>query len=671
MDQQSQVSKLREEIERHNHLYFVEARPEISDSEFDRLMHELRQIESESPNLTTQDSPTQRVASDPVKEFGTVPHEVPMLSLGNAFDDADLKNWYQRITNTLDIRDLSLVCELKYDGLAVSLFYKDGLFIRGATRGDGTTGENITSNLKTIRSIPLRLKSPFPSRLEVRGEVYCPKSDFELFNASRVEQGLSTYSNPRNTAAGSLRQLDPSVTSSRPLDIYIYGIGWSNEKISDKQSESLHFLRTLGFKINPNNKVTTNLDEAISYYQHWVTNRNSLNYDCDGIVIKVDDLNLQSQLGNVGREPRWAIAYKFPATQSTTRLLDISINVGRTGSINPYAILQPIDVGGVTVKQATLHNENYIKTKDLRIGDWVVVERAGEVIPQIIRSETTRRNGTERIFSMPTHCPSCDAPISRDNEESVAYCMNSSCPDQLIRLLEHFVSKPAMNIEGMGPKLGALLINNRLINDVADIYYIQKDDLLKLEGMGQKSASNLMVSIQISKDRPLSRLLGALGIGNVGAEVAKVIAETYRTIENISEASETEMSSIPSIGPKIASNIFQYFHSDPNKSVIQKLNKAGVNMTESHSHDSVMTQVLQDLRFAVTGKLVSHSRSAVQDLITKHGGAVSNSISNTTNYLISGEDSGSKLAEASRLGIPILTEDDFLAMVEQGSLYEE
>ena len=665
MDQQLEISKLRENIEKHNHLYFIEARPEISDNEFDQLMQKLLQLESENPSLRTPDSPTQRVGSEPAQGFETVPHEVPMLSLGNAFNDDDLKNWYQRITNTLGQKEVKLTCELKYDGLAVSLFYRDGIFSRGATRGDGTTGEDITSNLRTIRSIPLKLRAPYPSLLEVRGEVYFPKSKFELFNKQRMEDGLSIYSNPRNTASGSLRQLDPSVTSRRPLDIYVYGIGWSSEEPYNKQGESLFYLQTLGFKVNPNNEVSTDFEQAISYYNKWTQDRKYLDYDCDGIVVKVDNLELQNQLGTVGREPRWAIAYKFPSTQATTRLLEISVNVGRTGTINPYAVLEPVDVGGVIVKQATLHNTDYIKTKDLRIGDWVVVERAGEVIPQIIRSDILARDGSESIFSMPNFCPSCDGPISRDIEESAVYCLNPSCPDQLIRLLEHFVSKAAMDIEGMGPKVGELLVRNKLIKDVADIYYIEIEELLRLDGMGAKKASNLINAIQASRNRSLSKLLAALGIGNVGVEVAKVIAERFETIQNISAASETEISLIPSIGPVIANNIVHYFQNVENQNVVRKLVTAGVNVVESTLNDSATTQPLQGLRFVITGKLDKYSRSTVQHLITEQGGSVSNSVTTKTDYLISGDGSGSKVSDASRLGIPILTEEEFTGLIEQ------
>ena len=664
MDQQLAISRLREEIERHNHLYFIEAQPEINDHDFDQLMQTLRQLESKNPHLRSQNSPTQRVGSEPVKEFGTVPHEVPMLSLGNAFNDDDLKNWYQRVTNALGRNDVTLTCELKYDGLAVSLFYQDGLFTRGATRGNGTTGEDITSNLRTIRSIPLRLKTPYPSSVEVRGEVYFPKSKFELFNQQRVEQGLSTYSNPRNTAAGSLRQLDPSITSNRPLDIYVYGIGWSSDEIYTEQSESLRYLQTLGFKINPNNEICNRLEQAISYYNKWTQNRKNLDYDCDGIVVKVDNLELQNQLGTIGREPRWAIAYKFPSTQATTRLLNISVNVGRTGSINPYAVLDPINVGGVIVKQATLHNADYIETKDLRIGDWVVVERAGEVIPQIIRCDTLRRDGSEAIFSMPDYCPSCNGPISRNIDESATYCLSSSCPDQLIRLLEHFVSKAAMDIEGMGPKVGELLIRNKIIVDVADVYYIEIEDLLSLNGMGVKKASNLINAIKKSKDRRLSRLLAALGISNVGVEVARVIAKRFETIQNISTASEADISLIPSVGPIIANNIVQYFQNGANQNVINKLIEASVNVVEPAHRDNAEVQLLLGLRFVVTGKLNHYSRSDIQNLITEQGGSVSNSVSSNTSYLISGEGSGSKLSDAIRLGTPILTEEEFTELVQ-------
>ena len=669
------IKELRTEIDHHNHLYFVENSPAISDSEYDLLMRALITLESEYPGLVTPQSPTQRVGGKLLDGFEEVAHELPMLSLGNAFNSTEMRAWHNRISGILESNDFDMSCELKFDGLAVSLLYEKGIFVRGATRGDGTTGENVTLNLKTIRSIPLSLRGDIPARFEVRGEVYFPKSEFERFNISREKIGLQSYANPRNTAAGSLRQLDPSVTSKRPLDIFIYSLGWAegNFPIPETHLGTLGLLKTLGFKINPHNFLASSLEEAIDFYEQWTRERENLDYECDGVVVKVDRLDYQQHLGSVGREPRWAVAYKFPAAQATTKLLDIRVNIGRTGTINPYAVLEPVEVGGVTVRQATLHNEDYILSKDLRIGDFVVIERAGEVIPQIVRSNELLRDGSESRFVMPSECPSCGGQTSRNINEAALYCTNASCPAQLVRLVEHFVSKSSMDIDGMGGKLGVALINNDLIFDVADIYTLRSEHLLDMDRMAERSTSNLLDAIENSKKRPLSRLLTALGIRHVGTEVADSLADRFGDIDNLIAASEEELLAIPAIGPKIVQSVSEYFSSDSNRKVLDKLKQAGVNTKNGGIEPSSkpIQQILTGLRFVVTGRLENFSRSDIQDLIKQLGGSVSSSVSSRTNYLVAGDDAGSKLSDAARLGIVILTEDDFNAMVDQRPFYDD
>ncbi|MCH8207371.1 MAG: NAD-dependent DNA ligase LigA, partial [Chloroflexi bacterium] len=550
---------LRDELNRHNHLYYVVDRPEIGDGQYDDLIRELREIEGLYPELLTPDSPTQRVGAEPAEGFASVQHPVPMLSLANAFDDEDLFAWHTRVSGLLDVEAFDMVCELKYDGLAVALTYEDGVFVRGATRGNGVVGEDVTLNLRTVRSIPLRVLSrDAPGRFEVRGEVFFPRSEFARYNEDRMARGLETYANPRNTAAGSLRQLDPRMTAERPLDIFVYGLGYADGDVPDNQWDTLAYLGELGFKVNPNNRLVGTPQEVADYYRVWLERVEELDYGCDGAVVKVNRFDYQRDLGVVGREPRWSVAYKFPATQAVTRLLEIRVNVGRTGSINPYAVLEPVDIGGATVKQATLHNEDYIRSKDLMMGDWVVVERAGEVIPQIVSVIMDRRTGEEKPFEMPTACPSCGEDVVRPEGEAMSYCVNAACPDQLVRLLEHFVSRGAMDIEGMGGKLGMMLIDGGLVHAVADLYYLHKDRVLGLDRMAEKSASNLLAAIESSKDRPLSRLLVALGIGHVGSEVAELLARHFLSVDALIKATEEELTAIPSIGPKIAASVVAY-----------------------------------------------------------------------------------------------------------------
>ena len=657
------VKALRDELNRHNYLYFVLDQPEISDAQYDALMRELRQIEEEHPQLITPDSPTQRVGAEPVEGFAEVHHLRLMLSLANAFDDEELMAWHQRVANLLEREDFDMVCELKYDGLAVALTYEEGVFVQGATRGNGLVGEDVTQNLRTIKSIPLRvLGDNAPKRFEARGEVYFPKSEFQRFNEERVAKELDTYANPRNTAAGSLRQLDPRMTAERPLDIFIYGLGYAEGQVPDNQWDTLAYLKELGFKVNVNNIMARTEDEVVDCYRTWLEKVEELDYGCDGMVVKINRFDYQQHLGYVGREPRWAVAYKFPATQSVTQLLDIRVNVGRTGSINPYAVLEPVDVGGATVKQATLHNEDYIRSKGLLIGDWVVVERAGEVIPQIVSAIASRRKGKERPFEMPTTCPSCGQAVARPEGEAMSFCVNAACPAQLVRLLEHFVSKGAMDIEGMGGKLGVMLINQDLVKDVADLYYLKNEALLQMERMAEKSVSNLLEAIEQSKNQPLSRLLVGLGIGHVGSEVAELLARHFRTADSLMDASEEDLTVIPTIGPKIADSVVAYFRNETNRKVIEKLRSAGVRL-EDEPRAETQEQHLTGLRFVVTGRLQNFSRSQIEDRIKQLGGAVSGSVSRRTDYLVAGEDAGSKLADAQLLDVKVISEDEFQSLI--------
>ena len=663
------IDDLRAQVRRHDHLYHVKDAPEISDAEFDRQMRALRQMEEQYPALVTPDSPTQRVGGAPTDGFQEVTHRRAMLSLGNAFDDEELLAWHTRISDMLETDRFDMVCELKYDGLAIGLTYENGVLVRGATRGNGVVGEDVTSNLRTIKSIPLRLSGDnFPSLLEVRGEVYFPKSKFHQFNAQREADGLPTYVNPRNTAAGSLRQLDPNATAERPLDIFVYSIGYAEgASTPDNQRDSLQFLAELGFKVNSNNALLGDVPEVLDWYRRWLEEVHNLDYDCDGLVVKVNRFDYQRHLGDVGREPRWAVAYKFPAEQATTTLLDVRFNVGRTGSINPYAVLEPVYVGGATVRQATLHNEDYIKKMRLKVGDKVVVERAGEVIPQVVEPLEDQRGCGEHEIHMPTMCPSCDQPIVHREGEAMSYCVNASCPAQLVRLIEHFVSRGAMDIEGLGVKQGQALIDAGILKDVADIYTLSdhREELLAMERMAEKSVSNLLDAVEKSKSQPLTRVLVALGISLVGSEVAAAIARHFGSMDKIRAATVDDLVALDSIGPKIAESVVDYFRNESNGQVVNKLAAAGVNMTEESASDSVGGTPLEGLRFVVTGRLSSYSRSEIQGRIKDLGGAVSGSVSGRTDYIVAGEDAGSKLADAERLGVEVLSEEDFERLISE------
>ncbi len=664
---QARAQELRTQIDHHNYLYYVLDRPEITDGQYDALMKELRELERECPDLVTPESPTQRVGAEPAEGFEPVEHARPMLSLSNAFDEEEFYAWHRRVATLLERHDFELVCELKFDGLAVALTYENGRFVQGSTRGNGLVGENVTSNLRTIRSIPLRLLSGRPPlQMEVRGEVYFPKSLFSKFNEERVVRGEPAYANPRNTAAGSLRQLDPRATATRPLDIFIYSLGDTDPGAApDTHWDTLEFLRELGFKVSDHNRLVSTPQQVVDYYRQWVEQAEGLDVAADGVVVKVNRSDYQTHLGVVGREPRWAVAYKFPATQSVTRLLDVRFNVGRTGSINPYAVLEPVDINGATVKQATLHNEDYVRSKDLRIGDWVIVERAGEVIPQIVAAIADRRNGDEVKPEFPLDCPKCDQPVARSEDEAMSYCINASCSEQLVRSLEHFVSKGAMDIEGLGGKQVQLLVEQDMVADVADLYTLDKDALLELDRMAEKSVTNLLAAVERSKQRPLARLISALGIRHVGSEVAELLARHFPTIDALSAATQEDLESVPTIGPKIAENVVVYFGAEGNLRVIEKLRAAGVRLADDAPAEP-SEQPFKGLRFVVTGRLQSFSRAQIEGRVKELGGAVSGSVSRRTDYLIAGQDAGSKLQDAQELGVSVVDEDEFLALADRG-----
>jgi DNA ligase (NAD+) len=661
------IEELRGVINHHNYRYYVLDSPEISDAEYDELMKELRKLESEHPELVTPDSPTQRIGAPPVEAFGVIEHPQPLLSLANAFSYEELAAWHKRVNNLLGGRQFDLVCEPKIDGLAVALTYVDGSLATGATRGDGYRGEDITQNLRTIRSIPLSVPKEAPPRFEVRGEVYLPKAGFKKLNEERAKEELPLFANPRNAAAGSVRQLDSGITARRPLDIFVYGLGWAEGKaVPDTHWEIMQYLKSLGFKINPNSALRHSLDEAEKYYQNWAESREKSPYEADGIVAKVNSIALQKELGTVAHEPRWAIAYKFPAVQGTTKLIDIGINVGRTGSLNPYAVLEPVRVGGVVISSAALHNEEDIHRKDIRIGDWVVVQRAGEVIPEIVEPIVSRRTGKEKIFSMPGRCPVCGSEVIKPEGEAMHRCTNAACPSQALERIKHFVSRGAMDIDGVGEKLCQALFEAGLVKDAADLYYLTKEQLLGLERMADKSASNVLNSIEKSKNRPLARVIFALGITHVGDQYAELLAEHFDRIDNLAKASEEDLSTIPSIGPKIAESIVAFFRQEGNRQIIEKLRKAGVRLEREKVKEAQPERLpLAGLEFVLTGKLDSFSRSEAEAKIKALGGKAGSDVTRETSYVVVGVDPGSKLAKADKLGVKTLSEAEFLELLDK------
>lgn len=654
------ILELRELLEKYNYEYHVLDKPSVPDAEYDQLMKELIELENNHPELHDEHSPTSRVGGAVLDFFEKVEHTVPMLSLGNAFNDQDLRDFDRRVREGVG-DNVTYVAELKIDGLAVSLLYEDGRFVRGATRGDGTIGEDITNNLKTIRSIPFKLKDPV--MLEVRGEAFMPKKSFQKLNAHREEEGQELFANPRNAAAGSLRQLDPKIAASRNLDIFLYGVGKLEGHSVDSHDESLTYLNHLGFKTNPEWKKCENIDEVIEFVNGWQEKRPDLPYEIDGIVIKVNSLYQQEELGFTAKNPRWAIAYKFPAEEVVTKLEGIELNVGRTGVVTPTALLQPVLVAGTTVKRASLHNEDLIREKDIKIGDYVVVKKAGDIIPEVVNVITERRTGDEIDFHMPTECPECDSELERLDGEVALRCLNPQCPAQIREGFIHFVSRNAMNIDGLGEKVVAQLFKEKLIDNVADLYKLERDKLLELERMGEKSADNLLAAIDKSKENSLERLLFGLGIRHVGAKAAKTIAQRFETMETLMNASKEQLLEVEEIGEKMADSIQLYFSKPEVKELMEELQSLGVNMT--YKGPKLVKVEDLDTPFAgktvvLTGKLSILTRNEAKEKLERLGAKVTGSVSKNTDMLIAGEDAGSKLDKAKKFGIEIWNEQQLV-----------
>lgn len=661
----ARINELREQIDLHNHQYHVLDSPLIGDSQFDALLVALRALEETNPELITPESPTQRIGGAPSSRFPEVQHPQPMLSLANAFEDADLVAWYKRAAGMLEVDDFAMVCEPKIDGLAIALTYENSKLVRGATRGNGLRGEDVTPNVRTIHSIPLSLipNPTTPQRFEVRGEVYMPRDAFAQINEARAERGEQPMANTRNGAAGSLRQLDPQITAQRRLDVWIYSLGWNEGgAVPETHSDAMAWLRELGFRVNPEIRRVESLPGAIAYHSEWGKSRFDKNYGTDGVVIKIDRLDHQRHLGFIGREPRWAIAYKFPAEQAITKLLEIRINVGRTGNLNPYAVLVPVQVGGVTIQHATLHNEDDIRRKDIRVGDYVYVERAGEVIPQVVGPVIDRRLEGLVEFSMPARCPSCDTPIVREEGEAAHRCVNARCPEQQAERIKHFVSQAAMDIDGLGEKLVAQLLEQKLIKDFPDIFRLTEEQIADMERMGTKSAANLIAAIEAGKTRPLPAVISGLGILHVGGETADLLARRFGSIPRLMESTEEELQAISGIGPIVAKGIAEHFANEGNRLIVEELATVGVVLEGDTEPVVKDPQPFKDLRFVVTGRLAGFTRSQAESYIKERGGQVSGSVSKKTNYVVIGEEAGSKADDAQRLEVRILSEDELVAL---------
>jgi DNA ligase (NAD+) len=650
------IEALSEEIEAHNYRYYIMDDPTISDALYDKMIRELEKLEKQYPSLTSPYSPTQRVGGRPREGFTTVRHLSPMMSLANAFDEGELMDFDRRVRQALPGEPFSYVIEPKIDGLAVSLFYENGVLSRGATRGDGETGEEISENLKTIRSVPLRLRK-LVSALEVRGEAYMSKDSFARLNETREETGESLFANPRNAAAGTLRQLDPKITASRRLNIFVYGIGYSEGVDPRDHSDVLKLLKELGFRVNEFH-LFDDMTEVIKFCLDWQARRFEMPYAVDGLVIKVNSLNQQQRLGATMKSPRWAIAYKFPPEQAVTTVKNIFVRVGRTGALTPTAEMEPVRVAGTTVSRATLHNEDNIREKDIRIGDRVLIQKAGDIIPEVIAVLPDERKGIEKVWSMPSECPSCGSGVVRAEGEAAVRCTNMACPAKLWEGLIHFSSRNAMDIAGLGPAVLSQILTSGLIHDPADLYRLRYEDLVALERLGPKSAQNLLGAVEASKKNSLSRLIFALGIRHVGERAAKILAQHYDSLEVLTGAREEDLVVIPEIGPKIASSIVSFFSQAQNLQVIDKLIQSGVN-THSERKGGAGSGPLAGKVFVLTGALESFTRQDAQEIVERLGGKVSSSVSRSTDYVVAGEKPGSKYDKALSLAIPILNEKEF------------
>lgn len=657
-DVKKRVEKLHDLLNQYSYEYYVQDNPSVPDSEYDKLLHELIEIEEKYPEFKSTDSPTVRVGGEAQSSFEKVNHDTPMLSLGNAFNEEDLRKFDQRIRDS--IGQVEYMCELKIDGLAVSLKYENGRFVQGLTRGDGTTGEDITENLRTIHAIPLKIKEPL--NFEVRGEAYMPRRSFIHLNNEKEENGEQPFANPRNAAAGSLRQLDSKLAAKRKLSVFLYSVNDLTEFNATTQSEALEELDQLGFKTNQERERVSDIEGVLNYIEKWTSKRESLSYDIDGIVIKVNDLSQQEEMGYTQKSPRWAIAYKFPAEEVITKLLDIELSIGRTGVVTPTAILEPVKVAGTTVSRASLHNEDLIHERDIRIGDSVVIKKAGDIIPEVVKSILYRRPNESEIYHMPTHCPSCGHELVRIEGEVALRCINPKCQAQLIEGLIHFVSRQAMNIDGLGTKIIHQLYENQLIKDVADIFYLKEEDLLPLERMGKKKVDNLLLAVEKSKEQSLEHLLFGLGIRHLGVKASQVLAERYETMDQLFKVTESELIEIQDIGDKLAQSVVTYLENSDIRSLIEKLSNKNVNMsykgiktTEIDGHPDFSGKTI-----VLTGKLEQMTRNEASEWLKMQGAKVTNSVTKSTDIVIAGEDAGSKLAKAEKYGTEIWTEAAFI-----------
>jgi len=661
------AGELRELINGHNHRYYVLDDPEVSDAEYDRLMRELEEIESTHPELVTPDSPTQRIGAAPAEEFPTVAHAVPMLSLNNAMDEGEIRSWHEGLVRQLgEGAHIELAAEPKLDGLAVELVYERGLLAVGSTRGDGERGEDITGNIRTIRSVLPRLierEHKAPARLDVRGEVYMPVRQFDQMNRRLADAGGKPFANPRNAAAGSVRQLDPKITAARPLDIFLYGVGRADGVEFETHSESLDFIASLGLKVVRERTVCRSFDEALEFYREMMGKRDGLPYEMDGVVLKVNDLAQQRELGVRSRSPRYALACKFPPRQETTKLVGITVQVGRTGALTPVAELEPVRVGGVEVRRATLHNEDEVARKDVRIGDTVLIQRAGDVIPEVVMSVAEKRTGREKKFTMPGKCPVCGADATRPEGEAVRRCVGIACPAKLKGTIEVFASKGAMDIDGLGTKLVEQIVDGGKVKDPADLYDLKLEDWAGLERMAEKSAQNIMDSLEASKGRPLGRVIFALGIRNVGAHVSDVLALHFGAIDDILAASTDALEAVPEIGPVVAQSIVEFFANKANRRVIERLKKAGIRSFVEKAAVRPKGDTFAGKTFVFTGSLETMTRDEAEEKVRSLGGRASSSVSKKTDYVVAGPGAGSKRAKAESLGVAVITEQDFLKML--------
>ena len=672
-DIEKKIKALRREIDLHNRKYYVDNRPEVSDQEYDRLMDELKKLEEAYPEFITPGSPTQKVGGEVLKEFKTVDHKVPMLSIDNTYSPEEIIKFDERVKKNLEVDRLDYVVELKIDGVSISLLYEKGIFILGATRGDGVKGDDVTLNLKTIKSLPLKLDVKkgrlAPELFEARGEVYMPSKVFFEINEEKEELGEEVFANPRNAAAGSLKLLNSSLVAKRHLDMWIYGIGYSKGNEFKTQSEALDFLGHSGFRVNPNIRKCSSIEDVIEYCNDWQEKRHGLDYDIDGMVIKVDSFSYQRALGQTSKSPRWMISYKFPAERKETILEDIIVQVGRTGALTPVAVLKPIELAGSTVSRASLHNQDEIGRKDVRIGDHVLVEKAGEIIPQIVEVAKKKRKGSEKEFIMPKKCPACGSAVKKFKDEVALRCENMSCPAQLKERISHFASREAMDIEGMGDVISAQLVDKKMVKDYGDIYSLKHEDVANLERMADKSATNLISAIEKSKSNSLVRLVYGLGIRHVGVRSAWILASRFKSIDRLMKTDIEELQGINEIGPVMAESVYSFLRTDENRKVIEKLKNSGVNTKEKDAGPKAGN--IEGKNFVVTGSLDGFSRHQIEELIRKSGGNASSSVSKNTDYVVAGKDPGSKFEKAKQLGVKIINEDEFRKLIGQKTLQSD